>query len=82
MPGDAHPSAKVFYIKYLYMRVSAIATNLTKREREVAKLSSFGFNSKEISSILFISESTVKQTMIRIMNKTGIDNKSDFVYII
>lgn len=32
LPGDAHPAAKVFYIKYLYMAAYAIATKQLKLE--------------------------------------------------
>lgn len=32
LPGDAHPAAKVFYIKYLYMAAYAIATGILKQE--------------------------------------------------
>ena len=32
LPGDAHPAAKVFYIKYLYMAAYAIATKQYKLE--------------------------------------------------
>ena len=32
LPGDAHPAAKVFYIKYLYMAAYAIATKQFKME--------------------------------------------------
>ena len=32
LPGDAHPSAKVFYIKYLYMAAYSIATKQHKME--------------------------------------------------
>lgn len=64
------------------IRNKFIATNLTPREREVAKLTVFGYNVKEISAMLYISESTVKQTIIRAMNKTGINEKKEFVYII
>ena len=32
IPGDAHPAAKVFYIKYLYMAAYAIATKQFKLE--------------------------------------------------
>jgi len=32
LPGDAHPAAKVFYIKYLYMAAYAIATKQFKLE--------------------------------------------------
>lgn len=32
LPGDAHPAAKVFYVKYLYMTAYAIATGQLKLE--------------------------------------------------
>ena len=32
LPGDAHPAAKVFYVKYLYMTAYAIATGQFKLE--------------------------------------------------
>lgn len=61
------------------IRNKYIVTNLTPREHEVAKLTVFGLNSKEIANILFVSESTVKQTIARIMNKTGAESKKEFV---
>ena len=61
------------------VRNKYIVTNLTAREHEVAKLTVFGFNVKEIASMLYISESTVKQTIARILNKTGAESKSEFV---
>ena len=36
-------------------------------------------NSKEIANVLYVSESTVKQTIARIMNKTGAESKKEFV---
>jgi DNA-binding NarL/FixJ family response regulator len=60
------------------IRNRTVVTNLTVKEREVAKLSAFGFTVKEIASALFVSESTVKQTVSRIINKTGIEEKSEF----
>ena len=59
-----------------------IATNLTPREREVAKLAAFGFTTKSIASMLFISESTVKQTVLRVVQKTGIKDRSEFSSIL
>lgn len=64
------------------VRNKFILTNLSPREHEIAKLTVFGFSVKEISSMLYVSESTVKQAIVRIMNKAGIDNKKDFVLII
>ena len=59
-----------------------VASNLTSREREVAKLAAFGFTSKEISSMLYISESTVKQTVLRVVQKTGVKDRSEFSSIL
>ena len=64
------------------VRNKYIVTNLTSREHKIAQLTVFGFNTKEISNMLFVSESTVKQTMVRIMNKTGAESKSEFVNFI
>ena len=55
-----------------------IATNLLPREREVAKMVAFGFTSKEIANLLFVSESTVKQTVQKIVQKTGVKDRSEF----
>jgi len=59
-----------------------IATNLTSREREIAKLAAFGFTSKEIAAMLYISESTVKQTVLRVVQKTGVKDRSEFSNIL
>ena len=59
-----------------------IAHDLTQREREVAKLSAFGFGNKEIAQMLHISESTVKQTVLRVVQKTGIKDRSEMSNIL
>ena len=59
-----------------------IAVNLTSREREVAKLVAFGFTTKEVARMLFISESTVKQTVLRVVQKTGVKDRSEFSSIL
>lgn len=64
------------------VRNKNIATNLSVKEHEIAKLSAFGFSVKDISAMLCISESTVKQTISRIINKTGIQDKKEFSNII
>lgn len=64
------------------VRHRAIAANLTPREREVAKLAAFGYTTKDISSMLYISESTVKQTVLRIVQKTGVKDRSEFYSIL
>ena len=64
------------------VRGRMIACNLTHREREVAKLAAFGFTSKEIAATLYISESTVKQTILSAVQKTGIKDRSEFAKIL
>lgn len=64
------------------IRHRAIATNLTAREREVTKLAAFGFTNKKIAQTLQISESTVKTTVQNVMQKTGINARTDFFYIL
>lgn len=59
-----------------------IAADLTSREREVAKLAAFGFTTKEIAAMLYISESTVKQTVLRVVQKTGVRDRSEFASIL
>ena len=64
------------------VRNKYIATNLTPREREVAKLTAFGFRVSEIAGMLYLSESTIKQTVARVLNKTGLSDKSEMSYIL
>ena len=60
------------------VRNRAIASNLTAKEHEVAKLTAFGLTVPEISKKLFVSESTIKQTIVRVIHKTGIQDKNEF----
>lgn len=64
------------------VRNKYIATNLTQREHEIAKLTVFGFSIKEIAAMLYVSESTVKQAIARTIDKTGVLGKNEFVYVI
>lgn len=64
------------------VRNKAIASNLTPKEHEIAKLSAFGFSTKDIANLLMVSESTVKQTIARIINKTGIQEKDEIYSIL
>lgn len=64
------------------VRNRIVASNLTVREREVAKLSAFGFTVKEIAAKLNISESTVKQTIFNVIQKTKINDRSEFASIL
>lgn len=64
------------------VRSRYIATNLTPREHEIAKLTAFGFKSREIADMFFVSESTVKHEISRIVNKTGIVDAKEFALIL
>lgn len=59
------------------VRNRTIATNLTAREREVAKLVAFGFTTRDIARSIHLSESTVKQTVLRVVQKTGVKDRSE-----
>ena len=64
------------------VRNRTVAYNLTTREREVAKLAAFGFTTKEIAQTLYISDSTVKQTVLKVVQKTGVKDRTDFASIL
>ena len=59
-----------------------ITANLDAADREIAKLSAFGYTNKEIAGTLHISESTVSHAITRILNKTGLLNKKEFAFIL
>lgn len=61
-----------------YLRNRSIATNLTQREQEVAKLAAFRLTNKQIARRLEIRESTVKTTIQNIMQKTGLRDRDEF----
>lgn len=53
-----------------------IGNNLTKREYEVIRLISRGFNNKEIATELFISEKTVKNHVSNIFKKIKVTDRT------
>ena len=59
-----------------------IAIALDAKDREIAKLSAFGFTVKEIAAAIHTSESTVSHAITRILNKTGLTSKKDFAFIL
>ena len=58
------------------VRGKNIATMLTPREREVAKLAAFGMKNGEIANTLHMSVSAVKQTINNVTNKTGMPRET------
>ncbi len=59
-----------------------IAITLDSKERELAKLSAFGFTAKEIAAMLHLSESTVNHDITKIINKAGLLSKKELVFIL
>lgn len=59
-----------------------VALNLTVREREVARLASFGLTTKEIAAHLNIAESTAKQAISNVLQKTGLSDRSGFLGVL
>lgn len=55
------------------------ASTLTKRQTEILELIADGITSKEISSRLFISTSTVKREIRQILNKLGVNDRAQAV---
>ena len=65
-----------------HLRQRAKAINLSDRERQVAKLAAFGKTNRRIAEQLGVGESTVKTIVQKIMQKTGLTDRSDFVQIL
>ncbi len=63
------------------VRGKNLATTLSPKEREVAKLAAFGFKNSQIADKLNISLSAVKQAVTSVSNKTGM-SRDDFAAIL
>ena len=63
------------------VRGKNLATTLSPKEREVAKLAAFGFKNGQIAAALNISVSSVKQAVTNVFNKTGVP-REDFAAIL
>ena len=59
-----------------------IAVDLDAKDREIAKLTAFGFTVKEIAAMLHRAESTVNHDIFRIVNKYGLINKKELALIL
>ncbi len=57
------------------VRGKNLITTLSPKQREVAKLATFGFRNDEIASRLNMSVSAVKQSITSIINKTGMQRE-------
>ncbi len=63
------------------VRGKNLATTLSPKEREVAKLAAFGFKNGQIAATLNMSVSAVKQAVTNVSNKTGM-TREDFAAIL
>ena len=59
-----------------------VTIHLDFKEREIAKLTAFGFTAKEIAGMLYLSESTVNHNITRIVNKAGLTSKKEIACIL
>ena len=57
------------------VRGKNLATTLSPKEREVAKLAAFGFKNSQIAESLNMSISAVKQAVTNVSNKTGMSRE-------
>lgn len=57
------------------------AFGLTRKEREILKKITQGLKNKEIAEHLFISETTVKTHINRILKKLGVDNRTKAILV-
>ena len=64
------------------VRGRSFVSELTTREREVAKLAAFGLSNKEIAERLGISLNTVKQSLRLAMDKTGAMRRNELSFYI
>lgn len=66
-------------VEFAQISRSGRASLLTKRQKEVLKLIADGLNSKEISTDLFISASTVKREIREILNRLKVSDRAQAV---
>ncbi|MBQ9783884.1 MAG: hypothetical protein IJW29_00080 [Clostridia bacterium] len=64
------------------VRNRTVVTNLTMREREVAKLAAFGMSTTEIAEKLHLSVASIKQTARNVIYKSGVENKAALASIL
>ena len=55
--------------------MSALIEPLSEREVEVLRLVTMGMTNREIGSLLFVAESTVKTHVIHIIGKLGVSDR-------
>ena len=56
---------------------AAVQTDLSDREIQVLRLVAAGYTNLEISDILYISPHTVKSHVVHILNKLGVNDRTE-----
>jgi len=54
-------------------------SNISRRQQQVADLFCLGLRNKEIAQRMDIAEQTVKNHLMAVFQKTGADNRADYV---
>ncbi|MCL2189081.1 MAG: response regulator transcription factor [Defluviitaleaceae bacterium] len=63
-------------LKKLTPQENPLLTRLTPRERDIARLVSLGKTNKEIAAELFLSEGTVRNNVVIVMEKLEVSNRT------
>jgi len=63
-------------LKKMTLKENPALKLLTPREKEIAKLVAEGFSNKEIATTLFLSEGTVRNNLVVIMEKMEVNNRT------
>ena len=59
-----------------------VSTSLTIREREIARLSVFGLNDKQIANRFNVTENAINNIIESAMDKTGVEKRGDLAFYI
>ncbi|MCL1846054.1 MAG: response regulator transcription factor [Defluviitaleaceae bacterium] len=63
-------------LQKLALRENPALATLTPREKDIARLVARGFANKKIAETLFLSEGTVRNNIVVIMEKLGVENRT------
>ena len=63
-------------LKKLAPQENPVLETLTPRERDIARLVAQGMTNKEIAADLFLSEGTVRNNIVVVMEKLGVSNRT------
>jgi DNA-binding CsgD family transcriptional regulator len=77
--GDETMYVKTVVCPHCGKEITIQHGSLTERELEIVKLAAIGFNNKEISDILWITISTVKNHLSNVYEKLNITNRIELV---